>query len=76
MRSGGNYRIIKVTRGDRVHYEVQSKGFLWGWNTETYFDCCVDGLMAGDYPHEFSTIDEAETFIKEQYTKIEVCKVV
>ena len=70
------YRIVKVSNGETEHYEVQRKGVLWGWNTETYFDCCIDGSMAGDYPIEFKTIEDAENYIKQQGTKTEVCKVV
>ena len=27
------YRIVKFERLGRVFFEVQEKGFLWGWNT-------------------------------------------
>lgn len=66
------YRIVKITKGTKDHYEVQKRGVLWGWNTETYFDCCIDGSMAGDYPIEFRTLTDAETYIREQHTKTEI----
>jgi hypothetical protein len=58
------YRIIKIEKGDKTHFEVQQKG-LFFWNTETYFDCCIDGLCAGHYAYEFETIKEAELYIKD-----------
>jgi len=68
-------RIVKITTYDKIHYEVQYK-FLFWWITETYFDCSIDGLMSGDYPYEFKTIEEAEIYIKNQHTKTEICKIV
>lgn len=69
------YRIVKITKGTKDHYEVQKRGFLCGWNTETFFDCCIDGSMAGNYPIEFKSMSEAESYIKEQYYNEQVCKV-
>lgn len=68
-------RIVKITTGDKIHYEVQSK-FLFWWTTETYFDYSIDGLMSGDYPHEFQTFEDAENFIENKKTKREICKIV
>lgn len=60
------YRIVRVTKGSKTHYEVQVKGLFWGWNTCTYFDCCIDGSMADDYAHEFKTIEEAQAYINDK----------
>ena len=65
------YRIVKITKGNNVHYEVQ-KLKMWSWITETYFDCCIDGSMARNYPIEFDSIDTAENYISEQKYRYEV----
>lgn len=66
------YRIIKISTGDKIHYEIQKLTLLFFWITETYFDCCVDGLMAGNYPIEFEDIDKAKNYIHNQNIKNEV----
>lgn len=68
------HRIIKITKGSKIHYEIQKKGVLWGWNTITYFDCCVDGSMAGEYPLEFKTIEDARGYIENEHETREICR--
>lgn len=64
MRQNNKYRIIKVTSCDKTHYCVEKRKLWIFWIVETYFDCCIDGLMAGDYPIEFQSVGDAETYIK------------
>lgn len=64
MRRNNKYRIIKITSYDKAHYEVEKRKLWIFWIVETYFDCCVDGLMAGNYPIEFKSIGDAEAYIK------------
>jgi hypothetical protein len=65
------YRIIEITNGDKAHYEVQKLKMWVFWITETYFDCCIDGLMAGNYPIKFNSIKDAKLFIEKQNIKKE-----
>lgn len=65
------YRIIKITNGDKAHYEVQKLKMWVFWITETYFDCCIDGLMADNYPIKFNSIKDAKLFIEKQNIKAE-----
>ena len=60
-----NYRVVQVQQGEKVHYEIERKSFFW-WVTETYFDCCIDGLMAGYYPYELKSKEEAILFIENE----------
>ena len=66
------YRIIKILYNGKIHYEVQKHITFFFWQTEKYFDCCIDGLMAGNYPIEFKSIKEAKIFIKRQNVKKEI----
>jgi hypothetical protein len=67
------FRIVEITQGNTIHYEVQ-KRFLIFWITETYFDCCIDALMAGDYPLQFDSVEKAENYIENKGVKKEIVK--
>jgi len=56
------YRIVKFERPGRVFFEVQEKGFLWGWNTVRLFN--VFGLV-GKYtkPARYDDVDSAKNLI-------------
>lgn len=56
------YKIVKTYSNNNNHYIVKKK-ILFVWTTLTYFDCCIDGMMAENYRYEFDTVDEAERFI-------------
>lgn len=76
MKSG-KYRIVKVSDlNGLLYYKVQYKGLFFGWNDETYFDCCIDGNMAYNYTYQFKSIIEAEIYINKQFIKEEICKIV
>ena len=67
-----NFRIVKITKGSKIHYEVQQLKMWFFWITETYFDCCIDGSMAGYYPIEFDSVEKAEIYISKQNINTEV----
>lgn len=64
------FRIIKVKKGNKIHYEIQelqSFFVFWYWNTLTEFSCCMDGSCAGDDSIKFEYIEQAEKYLKENY---------
>lgn len=60
------YRIIKVEKGDFIHYELQVKRFI-GWTTEKEINCYPIG--APSYVVKFNSIEEVNDYYKKYYSK-------
>lgn len=69
------YRIIKITKGDNVHFEIQKRylRFFWSNVTESHFG--IDGT-GGDYVRKFESIYLAENYIKQDVITMEIVKTI
>lgn len=69
------YRIIKVIKGDNVHYEIQKRWFWFLWITETEYCNSYDGLGSSS-KIEFNTQEDAQKYINNsKHNEIrQVCK--
>lgn len=56
------FRIIECAQGDQKWYEVQSKGLLWGWNTESNY---MPPFMI-PIPISFPSYESAYLYVKER----------
>ena len=69
------FRIVEVTKGDKIFFVVEKqKYFLWfvWWDTVLIFK--GDSWYYSDQYAIYKTLEEAESFIREQDIKIKILK--